>query len=101
MLGPSTLRPDTKAEPPVLVRSVMPKYPEDLRKEGISGIVTVSCVVDDKGDVQDASVVKTTHPAFSAPALEAVSKWKFKPAKENGAPVAKKVMLPLHFKVDE
>lgn len=79
----------------------MPKYPEDLRNQGISGIVTVSCVITDKGDVQDASVVKTTHPAFSAPALEAVSKWKFKPAKENGAAVSKKVMLPLHFKLDD
>jgi protein TonB len=47
--------------------------------------------------VQEPKIVKTTHDAFSQPAIDALSKWKFKPAKQAGAAVAMRVSIPIQF----
>lgn len=84
-------------EPPVPVRTVPPVYPDDLRRDGVSGVVTVSILIDEKGNVTEPKVIKTTHEAFSQPALDALAKWKFKPAKQAGEAVAMRVNIPIQF----
>lgn len=84
-------------EPPVPVRTVPPVYPEEMKRDGVSGVVTVSILIDEKGNVQEPKVVKASHEAFSQPALDALSKWKFKPAKQAGAAVAMRVNIPIQF----
>lgn len=84
-------------EPPMPSKTVAPVYPPELKAEGVAGMVTVSFLVDVQGDVQNAVVKKSTRPEFEAPALEAVTKWKFIPAKKAGAPVAVQVAIPLKF----
>jgi periplasmic protein TonB len=84
-------------EPPVPVRTVPPVFPEDLRRDGVSGVVTVSILIDEKGNVQEPKVVKTSHEAFSQPAMDALAKWKFKPAKQAGEAVAMRVSIPIQF----
>lgn len=86
-------------EPPVPVRTVSPKYPTEQKRDGVSGLVTINCVIDEKGNVTEPTVLKTTHPAFSEPALEALSKWKFKPAKRDGVAVSIKITIPIQFNV--
>lgn len=86
-----------KAEPPVPVRTVAPEYPSELRREGVSGLVMVKCSIDESGNVTETLVEKSSNPAFEKPALAAVKKWKFKPAKQDGAPVAIKVSIPIKF----
>ncbi len=92
---------DDATEPPVPVRTVPPKYPESLKRDGIAGVVTVSCTIDEKGNVTDPKVVKASNPDFAAPALEALQKWKFKPAKKGGVPVPIKVAFPIQFSVND
>ena len=84
-------------EAPVPVRMVPPKYPVEMRKEGTGGIVTVKCTIDEKGNVTEPTVEKTTHDAFVQPALDALKKWKFKPAKRDGTVIAMKVSIPIQF----
>ncbi len=101
LLAVSSAFAQAKAEPPVPVRTVAPEYPQDLRRDGVSGVVMISCVIDEKGDVQEVAVEKSTNPSFDRPAMTAIKKWKFKPAKLDGAAVAKKVTIPLKFSLDE
>ena len=84
-------------EPPVPVRTVPPVYPDEMRRQGTSGVVTVSILIDEKGNVTEPKVVKTSHEAFSQPALDALARWKFKPAKQDGAAVAMRVSIPIQF----
>lgn len=84
-------------EAPTPVRTQAPVYPESLRREGVSGMVSVNVTVDEKGNVTSTSINKSTNPEFDAPALAAVAQWKFKPAKKSGQPVAVSVVLPLRF----
>jgi len=97
---PSALAQD-EMEPPVPVRTVPPKFPAEMRRDGVGGLVTVKCTIDEKGNVTDPKVEKTTHDAFVPPALEALRKWKFKPATRAGTPVALKVSIPIQFNISE
>jgi protein TonB len=84
-------------QPPSLIKGVIPVYPKELKDQKISGTVTLSVLIDDQGVVQDATVVKTTNDAFSKPAIDAVRKWKFNPAQQDGKPVALRVSIPIKF----
>lgn len=88
-------------EAPVPVRMVAPKFPTEMRKEGTGGLVTVKCTIDEKGNVTEPQVEKASHDAFVQPALEALRKWKFKPAKRGGTPVALRVSIPIQFSISD
>lgn len=87
-------------EPPVPVRTVPPVFPDELRRLGASGLVTVSCLIDEKGNVTEPKVIKATNDAFSEPALAALKKWRFKPAKRDGEIVAIRINIPVQFSND-
>lgn len=84
-------------EQPVPVKAVAPTYPDAMKREGVSGIVTVQLVIDENGDVLEKSVAKSTRSEFEEPALAAVGRWKFKPARKAGQPVRATITLPIKF----
>ena len=86
-----------KTEPPVPVRTVAPDYPDELRRDGVSGLVMVKCQIDAQGNVTETEIEKSSNPAFEKPAVAALKKWKFKPAKQDGQAVAIKVSIPIKF----
>ena len=92
---------DEKAEPPVPVRTVAPDVPPSFTRAGVPGLVTVSFTVDDKGNVTDEKVIKSSHTELEEPALKAIRKWRFKPAQKGGVPVAMHVSIPLKFSITE
>ena len=47
-------------EPAVPVRTVAPIYPYELKRDGITGVVSVAFEVDEQGNVQDATVQKSS-----------------------------------------
>jgi protein TonB len=88
---------DTKSEPPVPVRTVRPDYPDELRRDGLSGVVVVKCQIDAQGNVTETAVEKSSNPAFEKPAVVALKRWKFKPAKQDGVAVGITVSIPVKF----
>jgi TonB family protein len=84
-------------ETPVPVRTSAPEYPFQLKRDGVSGVVTVKFSVDEKGNVVDPEVLKSSNKGFEQAALNANLKWKFKPALQDGAPVKSKLAIPLQF----
>jgi protein TonB len=84
-------------EAAVPVRTAAPEYPYELKRAGISGVVTVAFSVDEKGNVIDPAVQKSSNKGFEQAALNAISKWKFKPALQDGTPVKSKLAIPLQF----
>lgn len=87
-------------ERPVPVKAVAPVYPPELLREGVSGLVIVQVEIDASGKVVDRSVTKSSRRDFERPALEAVGKWKFKPAAKHGSPVASRIAIPISFKCE-
>jgi len=72
---------------PVLLVKVEPAYPEVARRAGMGGRVTVSAVIGLEGGVETADVLASTNPLFDRAALDAVRKWRYRPATMNGKPV--------------
>ncbi len=91
---------DAKTEPPVPVRTVAPDVPHSFSKTGEQGLVTVGFTVDEQGNVQDPKVIKSSHPELEEPALAALKKWRFKPAKKDGVAVAIHVAIPIRFNAE-
>jgi len=83
--------------PPVLTEVASPDYTPEAKKKKIEGQVTVSIVVDKKGDVAYAKVVKGLGYGLDENAIVAVKEWKYKPATKNGEPVVVKMEVTVDF----
>jgi len=73
-----------------------PTLTAQIRKHA-PGTVHVLFIVDGNGRVQDAKIQRSTSPVFEAPAIKAVSKWKFEPGKRNGEAVRFRMRVPITF----
>lgn len=78
-----------------------PAYPFDMRRQGINGDVTIQFIVDSNGDVRDPIVIKSSHREFEAPAIQAISKWKFRPGRKGGRAVNTRMQIPLVFSLND
>jgi TonB family protein len=75
-------------------------YPEAARAAGTEGTVVVQFVVGERGEVTDASVVRSVSPALDAEALRVVRAAEFRPGMERGEPVKVRFSLPVRFRLD-
>lgn len=97
----STVRAAAGRENPVPVRTVAPEYPQNLKAQNVSGLVMIKCTIDEQGNVGETSVVKSSNEQFDRFATDAIKKWKFKPARQDGNPISVQVTIPIKFVVDE
>lgn len=83
--------------PPRLTEVASPYYTDEAKKNKVEGTVTLLIVVDKKGDVIDAKVVKGLGHGLDENAVIAVKEWKYKPAQKDGVPVAVKMEVTVEF----
>ena len=88
-------------ERPVPVKAVPPVYPPEMRREGASGMVNVRVLIDERGNVVEREIAQSTRPEFEEAAMDAVRKWKFKPAQKAGAAVKARMVIPIQFSCAE
>lgn len=62
-----------------------------------SGTSYVSFLIDEKGDVESAAVIRGYHTAADAEALRVVKLLKFKPAIKDGKNIDYRMVLPVKF----
>jgi len=84
------------SKPELLVR-VQPRYPETARLARIQGTVLVQAVISSTGEVESVEVISSTHPIFDAAAKDAVRKWRYRPATQNGRPIAVYFTVEVRF----
>lgn len=77
-------------------------YPPLLRDAGAVGRTTVILIIDKEGNVEPGSVQiqESTHDAFKDAAIRAVERFRFRPAKLKGQPVAVLVTLPIEWRLE-
>jgi len=78
-----------------------PQYPIQLRQARVEGHVLLRFIVDETGRVDPASVavVSATHSRFEAPARQAMTTCRFRPARFNDRAVRVTVMAPVDFRL--
>ena len=86
---------------PVARFQARPQYPFEMRRAGIAGEVVVDFIVDTNGDVQNAYAIRSSQREFEAAAVQAVSKWKFKPGRKGGRDVPTHMQVPIVFTLNE
>ncbi|MGZ4790103.1 MAG: energy transducer TonB [Terriglobales bacterium] len=57
----------------------------------------LSLVIDPEGNPRNVKVDRSLSPGLDQKALEAVKKWKFDPAKNDGRPVAVQINVEVSF----
>jgi TonB family protein len=83
--------------PPRLREVASPEYTEAAKKKKIEGQVTLLIVVDKKGEVANAKVVKGLGYGLDENAVVAVKEWRYRPAEKDGAPIAVKMEVTVDF----
>lgn len=92
------LNPDD-VETPVAIERRAPEYPEPARLAGIEGLVTLRCVIQTAGNVDQCDVTKALTPECDAAALAAVTQWKYTPTKVKGIPTAAYVTISFSYRL--
>lgn len=86
------------AEELVPLMEVRPEYPTRAAAAGIEGTVTLRFTVDAEGRVEDIEVIASEPPGvFDRAARRAISRSRFVPRQENGAPVAREATKVFNF----
>jgi TonB family protein len=88
-------------QPPVVKRMVAPDFPVELRRNGATGMVLIDCIIDATGRVQNPRVIEASDESLISPALYAIWRWEFEPARRDGKPVATQATIPIRFALAE
>lgn len=77
-------------------------YPETCKEEGVEGVVFLSFVIDEKGELKDLEVLRSPDDRLAKNAMEVVTKMpKWTPGKQDGKPVKVQYNLPISYKLAE
>lgn len=77
------------------------KYPKKARKQGITGQVVLTFVIEKDGSIGPVEIKKSVHPDIDEVAVNAVKQLKrFYPAKTGGLPLRVRYTLPLRFALE-
>jgi TonB family protein len=84
---------------PVILYKVEPEYSEEARKAKYQGTVVLSIVIDEQGRPRDIKVIRPLGMGLDEKAIEAVSKWRFRPGYKDGKPVAVLATVEVNFRL--
>jgi periplasmic protein TonB len=97
--GPQGIYPAGKmgVTVPQLIYSPEPNFSDEARKAKMQGVVQLLVVVGKDGRTYDIRVAESLGMGLDEQAIEAVRKWRFRPATLNGQPVATQVAIQVDF----
>ena len=91
----------TSKATPIYYKNPKPAYPALARKQNWQGSVTLSIMVSENGAVDEVTIHQSSgHQMLDNSALKTVKTWQFLPGMKNGLPIAMKVQVTIHFKLD-
>jgi TonB family protein len=84
---------------PEVIRKTKPPYSEDARRNKIQGTVILDLVVQADGSIDNKNIriVKGQGHGLDESAINDIQTWTFKPATENGRPIARTVRIEVNF----
>ena len=89
---------------PEVVRRVDPAFPREAAKAGVAEAqVLVMVIIDTQGRPRDPRVERCNRPGlgFEAAAVRAIRRWRYRPALQDGEPVAVYSYVVLDFRRPE
>lgn len=85
---------------PVAIFTPEAEFSDEARRAKYQGVCLISVIVDAHGNPQDARVIRTLGMGLDEKALQAVAKYKFKPAMKDGrTPVPVRITIEVNFRL--
>ena len=84
---------------PRRLREVRPRYTNRARKACVEGSIVLQAVISKEGRVEDIAVLRPL-PGLTDAAVDAVSRWRFEPARLSGRPVVVNYTLAINFRLE-
>ncbi len=84
---------------PAVLSKVEPEYSEEARKAKFQGTVMLYIEVDENGKPKNLRVVRPLGLGLDEKAIEAVSKWRFRPGFKDGKPVTVAATVEVNFRL--
>ena len=75
-----------------------PQYPPLAKKARIQGTVRLEAIIGTDGTIRELKTL-SGHPLLVGAALDAVSRWRYKPTQLNGQPVEVITEIKVHFRL--
>lgn len=100
LAAPAPAGPPVEADSvaPVPISRPAPRYPAEALRRNIGGSVRVIATVAADGSVERMELAQGSgNRDLDRAAMEAVRRWRFRPAVRNGQPVSESVIIPLEF----
>ncbi|MBN1207653.1 MAG: TonB family protein [Myxococcaceae bacterium] len=85
---------------PQVASEVKIPYPEEARRAGIEGTVTLSITIDPEGKVVAAKIISGPGYGLNEAARDAIKRFRFKPAIKGGEPVSTEMKYSYTFLLD-
>jgi TonB family protein len=96
---PGTYRVGGGVSAPALVYKVEPEYTEVARVAKYQGTVLLYLEVGIDGAAHNVKVIQSLGLGLDQKAIEAVSRWKFKPGMKDGQPVPVAATIEVNFRL--
>lgn len=88
-------------QPPRATSRFSPSYPRELKGKGVGGRVIVGALVDENGTVKDVTLKESSgHRELDQAAMDAIKRWRYKPAIKSGRKVPSSIVQPFNFRVE-
>jgi TonB family protein len=84
---------------PVPLKIGEAEFSDEARRAKYQGICIVSVIIDAEGKPRNLHVVRGLGMGLDEKAMEAVSQYRFKPAKKDGVPVPVSIKIEVNFKL--
>ena len=84
---------------PVPIVTPEAEFSDEARRNKYQGVCMISIVVDARGYPQNPRVIQSLGMGLDEKALEAVQKYRFKPAMKDGKPVASIISVAVNFRL--
>lgn len=84
---------------PIPIFTPEAEFSDEARRAKYQGVVTINIIVDAQGNPQNPRVVRPLGMGLDEKAIEAVRKYKFKPAMKDGKPVAVQMGIEVNFRL--
>jgi len=99
-IPPKVFKRGDGVSPPKPIFSPDPEYPKEARKAKYRGVVALGMIVETDGRPYHIKVLRSLPQyGLDEKAIEAVKKWRFKPAMKDNTPVAAYISVEVDFRL--
>ena len=97
--GEDIYTPGGNVSAPVPIVTPEAEFSEEARRQKYQGVCLVSVIIDAQGFPQSPQIIQRLGMGLDEKALEAVRRYRFKPALKNGRPVAARIQVAVDFRL--